>query len=189
MMDKDLIPVAPAAHYMCGGVATNIDGETSIKGLYAFGEVARTGVHGANRLASNSLLECLVFSSRALKSASNYIKRTTNNLPARASQWQAGEQRTTNKKINKKDNLQILKFKKQIQKLMWENIGIIREPAKMRITLQKLNNIAKKIQKIYNKGVNKNIIEVNNICTVAILITKAAIQRKKSIGCHFIKNQ
>ncbi len=115
-MENDLIPVAPAAHFVCGGVHTNLNGETNIPGLFAFGEVAHTGVHGANRLASNSLLECMVFSSRTIKSAVKYIKK----------------QKMPHIKIN---SLKILKSpqnpcnqcKKTIQNIMWANVGIVRE--------------------------------------------------------------
>jgi L-aspartate oxidase len=178
-MDKEMIPISPAAHYLCGGVQTDIDGQTSIKGLYAFGEVARTGVHGANRLASNSLLECMVFSSRALNSAKKYINKI-NNLEF--------EIKKKNIKINKKTEKQIIILKKQVQKIMWENVGIIRNPIEMKKALINLKNIAKKTERIYNQGVNKNIIELRNLNTVAIQITKAAIARKKSIGAHFITN-
>lgn len=177
LMDRDLIPVAPAAHYICGGINTNIHGETNITGLYAFGEAARTGVHGANRLASNSLLECMVFSSRALVSARQYIHSISN------SQYPIFKHSL---KINKKINPQIKLLKKQIQVLMWENVGIVRSINKMSKTLAKLENIAKKSEKIYNKGVNMNIIELKNINQVAILITKAALKRKKSIGAHYL---
>lgn len=176
-MDKEMIPVAPAAHYLCGGIATNTYGETNIKGLYAFGEAARTGVHGANRLASNSLLECMVFSSRALHAAKKYIKKSSK-LQVISSKLPL--------KINTKRDKRINSLKKQIQKIMWERVGIIREPRKMKAALRQLNNIAKKINKIYNKGVNKNIIELRNLNTVAILITKAALARKKSVGAHFV---
>jgi L-aspartate oxidase len=174
-MDKNLIPVAPAAHYTCGGVQTDLNGKTNIPGLYAFGEVAHTGVHGANRLASNSLLECMVFSSRALKSAKKYVKKNNN------------EQITINKlpNINKKNNPRVLILKHQIQNLMWNNVGIIREEKKMKIALIKLEKIEKELTKIYQSGVNRNIIETKNLCAVARLITQAAIGRKKSIGCHY----
>jgi L-aspartate oxidase len=175
-MDKDLIPVAPAAHYFCGGVHTDLNGKTNIKGLYAFGEVAHTGVHGANRLASNSLLECMVFSSRALKSAKKYIQHNNSQ-----------QSTISNLKINKKNNSRITTTKRQIQTLMWNNMGIIREEKKMRLALVKLNKIENELDKIYQNGINRSIIEVHNLCTVAILITEAALKRKKNIGAHFIK--
>jgi len=177
-LDKDLVPVAPAAHYLCGGVHTSINGETNIKGLYAFGEVAHTGVHGANRLASNSLLECMVFSSRALKSAKKYIADCR--LPIADCRLP---------KMNKKINRRIKILKYQIQSLMWNNVGIIRKKENMEAALRKLNKIERELDKIYERGVNKNIIEAKNLCTVAILITQAAIKRKKSVGAHFVKQK
>lgn len=176
-MDKDLIPVAPAAHYMCGGVHTDTHGKTNIDELYAFGEVAHTGVHGANRLASNSLLECMVFSSRALNSAKRYIKKQSlvtnhHSLPT----------------VDKKTNSQVPVLKRQIQTLMWNNVGIVRNQKKMMSTLNKLNNINKELDLIIEHGINTNITETRNLGTVAILITRAALERKKSIGAHFLIN-
>lgn len=180
-MDKNLIPVAPAAHYICGGVHTNLDAETNLPGLYAFGEVAHTGVHGANRLASNSLLECLVFSHRAIKSASKYIKKISlTNLP----NINTFEQIKI--KSNSKQKIKILKNK--IQNLMWSNVGIIRKTKSMQTTLQELQKIEAKIFLLEKNGLNKEIIELKNICQTAILITTASLKRKKSIGTHFIIN-
>ncbi len=179
LMDKDLIPIAPAAHYTCGGVHTNSYGETNIKGLYAFGEVAHTGVHGANRLASNSLLECLVFGSRAVSSATRFVKNLSSiiyHLPTKNSKL----------KINKTVNPKIKAIKINLQTLMWKNVGIIRETKKLTEALKKLNNYHKNINKILKKGLNKEIIELQNLCQVAILITKAALARKKSIGAHYL---
>jgi len=175
-MDKELISVAPAAHYLCGGVHTDLHGRTNIPGLFAFGEVAQTGVHGANRLASNSLLECLVFSSRAVPATKNYIKKqrllaSKIKLP----------------KINKRINPKIQIFKKQIRALMWHNVGIIREPKKMIKTLKKLEAMQTEIDKIAKNGVNKQVIELTNLHTIAILITQAALNRKKSICAHYLK--
>ncbi len=127
-MDKDLIPVAPAAHFVCGGVHTDLNGKTNIPGLYAFGEVAETGVHGANRLASNSLLECLVFSSRAVKSVKNYIKRCHPELVSGSF-----KQIKILKKMPKQVRHDNLKLK--IQTLMWQNVGIIRKTKNLQKTL------------------------------------------------------
>jgi len=204
-MDKDLIPIAPAAHFLCGGVHTDLAGRTNIPGLFAFGEVAHTGVHGANRLASNSLLEAMVFSSRAVASAKDYIKKVQETrykqLPITNYQLP---------KISKTYNLKpktLEKIKKQIQKLMWNNVGIVREPKKMKETLQKLKKIFtrlnppeaepllpvgkrrqfNRVNQILLQGVNKDIIELKNLCLTAILMTQAALNRKESIGCHFVK--
>ncbi|MBU2542296.1 L-aspartate oxidase [Patescibacteria group bacterium] len=178
-MDKDLIPVAPAAHFVCGGVHTNLNGETGIPGLFAFGEVAHTGVHGANRLASNSLLECMVFSGRAVDSTKKYME--INKLQDTSYKIQ------TNLKLQKSNTKQIMTVKKQIQELMWKNVGIVRETKKLKLTLEKMNTYYTQIEKEYGKGVNREIIELKNLCLSAILITQASLERKESVGCHFIE--
>ena len=175
-MDKDLIPVSPAAHFLCGGVHTDLHGKTNIPGLFAFGEVAHTGVHGANRLASNSLLECMVFSSRAVASAKNYVKK--NKLQDLSHNIYH---------LSKATNPAIKKLRREIQVLMWKNVGIVREPNKLETTIEKLAKIKIKIDEIYDKGMSREIIELKNLCITAILITKAALKREDGIGTHFIK--
>lgn len=184
-MDKDLIPIAPAAHFVCGGVHTNLKGETNIPGLFAFGEVAHTGVHGANRLASNSLLECMVFSGQAVNSTKDYVrkhkdtrnKKYPQGIPLRGQ---------TNYNFQITNKKQITNSKNKIQKLMWDNVGIIRDQKNLKQTLDKLNKYYTQIEKIYNKGINKETIELRSLCLNAILITQAALERKESVGCHYI---
>jgi L-aspartate oxidase len=170
-MAKDLIPVTPAAHYACGGVKTNIYGETNIKGLYALGEVACTEVHGANRLASNSLLESLVFSSLTAKKTRQYVK-------GKKVQSKKVEEISAIKK-NKKTRM----LAKEIQKLMWEKVGIIRNGEGLESALQELAEIKKEADKI--EGMNEEVIELKNMVIVSQLVTKAALMRKESRGTHF----
>ncbi len=178
-MDQDMIPVAPAAHYVCGGIHTDYDGKTSLDGLYAFGEVANTGVHGANRLASNSLLECLVFSARAVDSAKKYATKIQDTISKKFP--------TTNHQISETtQSQQITKLKIDIQKTMWENVGIVRNEKDMKKSLEKLKKLKEEVEKIYKNGINQEILELRNLNTVAILITEAALEREKSIGCHYI---
>ncbi|MFH1292268.1 MAG: L-aspartate oxidase [bacterium] len=177
-MDQDMIPVAPAAHYACGGVHTDLSGRTNIKGLYAIGEVAHTGVHGGNRLASNSLLECVVFSYRTAKAvikdnANLKIKSKLNNGIFRM----AG-------KVDPK----ILPIKNQIKKLMWKQVGIVRDEQKLLQTLNKLKKLEKDTEKLYNRGMSRQVIELRNLVRVAILITRAARKRKHSTCAHFLGN-
>jgi len=180
-MDIDMISIAPAAHYACGGVHTDLNGKTNIKGLYAIGEVAHTGVHGGNRLASNSLLECVVFSYRtalALKhSASPADKLNTGALKQlpKCSPLEGGR------------GVLAGVLKNQVKKIMWEDVGIVRDEKKIANALDKLKIIKKKIDKLYSKGINRDIIELRNLVQVAILITQAAKDRKKSACAHFLK--
>lgn len=174
-MDSNLIPVAPAAHYSCGGVETDTWGKTHVPGLFAFGEVARTGVHGANRLASNSLLECVVFSHRAAKAALRYRKGKRKKKIAI---------KMPKVVIAKKDAITVLRNK--IQLLMWNNVGIVRKEKNMERTQKKLAIIAQKIDALYAKGINRDIIELRNLVAVAQAITTAARARKKSIGAHYV---
>ena len=201
-LTKDRVPITPAAHYQCGGVTTDLDGRTSIRNLFAVGEVASTGVHGANRLASNSLLEAVVFGKRAGKFIMSSPHRWGSSrmdslLPASS----AGGRR--NDKLhfsqNKKNNLE--KIKTDIKKIMWEKVGIVRKKSEMLEALKYFENKKKQLDKINifkNLKTNKviectgdligmrNFFEVNNLIEVGTIITKAALSRPKSLGAHYI---
>jgi len=174
-MSKDLIPVTPAAHYLCGGIKTNLKGKTNIKNLFAFGEVTATGVHGANRLASNSLLEALVFSNQIAKNLKH--QKTPPNLKITKTKISPPSSRLTKK---------AKEIKKEIQNLMWEYAGILRN--RKRINKEALPQI-KKIEKELAtfKSINQEIAEAKNMTIVAKEILKAAQKRRKSLGCHFIE--
>jgi len=165
-LTKDKIPVSPAAHYACGGVKVNLKGETSIKNLYAFGEVACTGVHGANRLASNSLLEAIVFSHRI---AHEIKKSKTTQFPKFPT--------------IKFTNIDIKRLRYKIKQIMWKSAGISRHPEDLKdglSKLQKLNNKFTRVQK------NISSLETRNLLNISIQIIKSALKRKKSLGCHSI---
>lgn len=168
-MEKDLIPISPAAHYLCGGIAVNLRGETGIKNLYAFGEVSGTGVHGANRLASNSLLEALVFSDRILR-----IKKSR--APGRISfpktKWQS---------LTSHEKTKLAAIRKTLKKTMWECVGIVRSTKLLKQALYTLAALKMEIP----KKANQKILELKNMISAAALITKAALARRKSLGCHF----
>ncbi len=174
-MAKDLVPLIPAAHYICGGIKTNLKGETKVKNLFAFGEVACTGVHGANRLASNSLLEALVFSNQILQNL-----KVTNNK----SQPQRKEKIIDN--TNAREEIKSAKkLKKDIQKLMWKYAGIVRN--RNLINSEGLKTATKIQKQISNfKYLNQENSEVKNMIESAILILKAGAKRKESLGCHFV---
>ncbi|MBI5199259.1 MAG: L-aspartate oxidase [Nitrospirae bacterium] len=169
---EDLIPVCPSAHYIMGGVKTDTDGRTNIKGLFAAGEVACTGVHGANRLASNSLLEGLVYGPRAGKSASEYGERT-----------QQSKISPPSYKIYKlRREIEIDKIRTSLRRLLWDRVGIIR-------CKKSLDEAKAKILK-WDVIMNHNFaarreLELKNMVTVAELITEAAVLRKGSIGAHY----
>lgn len=182
-MDKDLIPVAPAAHFTCGGIHTTVNGETSIPGLFAFGEVAHTGVHGANRLASNSLLECMVFSSRAVRQATRFIKKNSRTIP-KTSQKQTAHPKTFSQTQKK----QISILKRKIKMLMWKDVGIIRNPKQLRGALTRLNAMTPMIERLHRHGLSPESLELRNLHIVATLITKASLARKESIGGHYIES-
>jgi len=169
---RDLIPVSPAAHYIMGGVKTNLRGETTITGLFAAGEVACTGVHGANRLASNSLLEGLVYGARAGKSAANYTEGITTQ-----DTMQTPEQ---NPSMPYEPNLD--KIRNSLRQLMWEKVGIIRCRESLvaaEIQLREWDFLIK-ADFLQREG-----LELKNMLTVANLIINAAFLREGSIGAHY----
>lgn len=176
----DFIPVAPAAHYYMGGVKTNLRGETSISGLYAIGEVSSTGLHGGNRLASNSLLECVV----CAYSVAEYLKSLKLKSPK-----QIDEQiKTILDKYTDEDNiteeLDIPSMKKQLQDIMWNYVGIFRDENSLATALKKLNDLKLKFPRT-SKCISREEYEFRDMLIVANLIANSALTRKESRGAHY----
>ncbi len=175
---KDLIPVVPAAHYVCGGVKTNEHGQTSIHNLYATGEAACTGLHGANRLAANSLLESVVFSHRASLHAIEQAKNTSyqSNIP----DWDAEGT------ILNEEMVLITQSRKELQSIMSNYVGIVRSDLRLKRALDRLLILYQETEDLYEKSVlSVDLCELRNMITVAYMIIKHASQRKESIGLHY----
>jgi L-aspartate oxidase len=171
---KDLIPVSPAAHYICGGIKTNEYGETTLANLLAFGECACTEVHGANRLASNSLLESVVFTSLGAQKAKRYLKNEIGAPP---------QQKET--AFSNIENQEFKDIRAELRKAMWGYVGIIRTEENMNLMLRKLEQLNRRLDALGGNGVNTRFLELKNMVTVARLITKAAHTRKESRGTHY----
>jgi len=175
---KDMIPVVPAAHYSCGGITIDKNGRASIKNLYASGEAADSGLHGANRLASNSLLESAVFSHRAALDAIQVFKKTEfqNNVP----DWNA-EGMVLNEEM-----ILITQSKKELQAIMSNYVGIVRSNLRLKRAFDRLEIIYKETEDLYNKSIlSEDICELRNMINVAYLVIKMARARKESIGLHY----
>jgi L-aspartate oxidase len=168
---EELIPIRPAAHYAMGGVRTDLDGRTSVPGLYAAGEVACTGVHGANRLASNSLLEGLVYGARAARAMRARMQPTpsASTLAPQASVEPNGSTADVDKLIQR------------VQSLMWQNVAIVREGKALRQTLADLTSIAITLP----QATGRRAHEVANILQTGMLITRSALARQESRGAHY----
>ncbi len=175
---EDLIPVSPAAHYIMGGVKTNLNGETSIRGLFAAGEVACTGVHGANRLASNSLLEGLVFGARAGNKAAQYINEETTGTFIRNSH----NKQLRRDEIYQAKNFESEKIRRSLRQLMWNKAGIIRCEESLSFAKRWLKKRDIIIETPFH---NRRECELRNMLTVSHLITDAALFRKGSVGAHY----
>jgi L-aspartate oxidase len=175
---KELIPVVPAAHYICGGVRTDRFGRTTIHNLYASGEVSSTGLHGANRLASNSLLEALVFSHRASIHAIDNIDKISffEDIP----DWNV-EGTVLNEEM-----VLITQSRKELQAIMSSYVGIVRSNLRLKRALDRLEILYNETEDLYDKSVlTVEICELRNMINVAYLITKFASQRRESIGLHY----
>ncbi|UCE18913.1 MAG: L-aspartate oxidase [Gemmatimonadota bacterium] len=178
-MTQEPIPVVPAAHYMCGGVLTDLWGQTSIERLFASGEVTCTGVHGANRLASNSLLEALVFSHRALGKAVQLVQEKYFVFPT-IPEWQ--EEGV----FDSEEWVLISHDREEIQRLMWDYVGIVRSDHRLNRALRRVRLIAEEVEAFYKKTkVTNDLIELRNIATVSELIIRCALYRRESRGLHF----
>ena len=182
-ISKNMIPVAPAAHYSCGGIKTDEHGKTSIKNLYAAGECASTGLHGANRLASNSLLEAMVFAHRAYKdSVSNINLRTT---PPLGGGGAVPDWKTDGTNIPK-EMILITQSVKELKLLMSDYVGIVRNNERLLRAMKRIDLLYEETEALYQKTiVSPQLCELRNMITVAYLIVKCAGFRHESRGLHF----
>ncbi|MDA0237499.1 MAG: L-aspartate oxidase [Proteobacteria bacterium] len=173
---KEPIPVVPAAHYTCGGINTSLDGLTDINGLYAIGETAHTGLHGANRLASNSLLECLVFSEQATK----HILAQEQLALETVAEWD--ESRVT----NSDEEVIIAHNWDELRRFMWNYVGIVRTTKRLERAERRLKLLQEEIRDYYsNFRVTRDVLELRNLVVVSKLIVRCALKRKESRGLHF----
>jgi len=183
---KDMIPVVPAAHYSCGGIKTNINGITNIKNLYACGEVAMAGVHGANRLASNSLLEALVFADAIYKEIKISYNSFEDKIPVtvryeRIFDWDDKGTENTEEWILISHN------KKEIKQVMNDYVGIVRNTYRLERALRRTKMMREETEEFYKKTkVSVELLELRNLLTVAYLIIVSALNRKESRGLHFM---
>ena len=175
---REPIPVVPAAHYSCGGVMTDFNAKTDLNNVYAIGEVAYTGLHGANRMASNSLLECVVFASAA---AEDIIK----NLPSADCEesiapWDESQVSNSDEEVIIQHNWHELRL------FMWDYVGIVRTDKRLERAMRRIKLLEQEITEYYSHfRVSNNLLELRNLVTVAELIVRCAMERKESIGLHF----
>lgn len=175
---KQAIPVVPAAHYTCGGIQTDLNGRTDVAGLYAIGETAHTGLHGANRMASNSLLECLVFAKAAAQDIGAQLKTATPspNLPA----WDESRVTISEEKVIVAHDWD------ELRRVMWDYVGIVRTDKRLHRALSRIELLAAEADEYYaNYKVTNDLLELRNLITVAELIVRSALSRQESRGLHY----
>lgn len=178
-MRTDPIPVVPAAHYVCGGIKTDLFGESSIQGLFVAGEAACTGLHGANRLASNSLLEATVFGFRAAHESRKYIEAPLD-LADTVPDWDVG------KAVPSDELVVISQNWEEIRRFMWNYVGIVRTNRRLRRAQRRIETIREEVREFYwYATVTRDLLELRNIATVAELIVQCALKRRESRGLHF----
>ena len=176
---KSPIPVVPAAHYVCGGVMTNLNGLTSMQNLFASGETAHTGVHGANRLASNSLLEALVFSHRAAEKIKRLKRKDYSHIVI--PEWYEHGLENEEEWVLIKHNL------KELQNIMWDYVGIVRSKRHLHRAYGRIHFLYQEIEEYYKRTkIFPRLISLRNLTAIAYLIISSALRRNESRGLHYM---
>ncbi|ADX67601.1 L-aspartate oxidase [Weeksella virosa] len=184
-LSTDLIPVAPAAHYLCGGIAVDLDGKTSLENLFAVGECSNTGLHGANRLASNSLLEAMVFGHRAAEKTFKLLSSSVSHPTEKPFL----ETKSKKNLSNKTERTNLLQLRTNLQRMMSKRVGIVRNFQDLRIAMEELNEMKTTFDSLWEEiDLGREVLEIRNMLDVAELVISQSLEQKENKGTYYNKD-